>query len=551
MESTRSMSETSNTFREYAARQLPRVLTQMDRDADSPRFGNFDRNHWHYKIRDFSSAILQQGAFTLEAVRRGDLDLAADREKLESWCVAAVNALSAQVRRDGGVDEYFPYERSYPAAAFGLWAAMRLALDWRTERPALLEGIRWKGLARLARHLDRRTETEASNQQAAGLAALALAARLPEISPRPARLAEHADRLFASQHAEGWFPEYGGPDFGYLAVTIDALVDYHDATGDPRAPLAIDRAVEFLAAMVGADGRLPSTLNSRNTDYVVPYGLARTGARNARAAWLVRTLFGECDKPGHFLWATDDRYHSHYVFASVVRALSHLDRMLPGEAPDPRSAVDFDGAGYRIVWSRDRSWSAAIGLRKGGLVRIHRRDAAPLLDHGWRVRSDGSLWTSNWWQGGEARIDRSPESSPESPVRLRIAGTCRKASFLVPTPAKHAALRLASKLVGARLLKPLRRLLIFKPQADSTAAPRFERVIEVSPDGISLRDELTFARNAKAERSPRQNLRHVASAESFHPEDLLPPIPVEVERSATGLSAAWRFPARTQGEECA
>ncbi len=532
------MSYLSRALRAYAERQLPRVLTQMDRDPDSPRFGNFDRNHWHYKIRDFSSAILQQGAFTLDALLREDLEIEGDRAKLESWAVAAVNALAAQVRRNGGVDEYFPYERSYPAAAFGLYAATRLVLDWKTSRPEVLPKIHRRGLSRLAAHLDGRRETEASNQQAAGLAALALAARLPEISPRPARISEHADRLFASQHAEGWFPEYGGPDFGYLAVTIDALVDYHDATEDPRAIVAIDRAVEFLASLVGADGRLPSTLNSRNTDYVVPYGLARTGARNARAAWLVEALFRDADDPTHFLWATDDRYHSHYVYASVVRSLPHLNRMVPGEPPAERSTVTLPGAGYRLVWSEDRTWSAAIGLRKGGLVRIHRRGAPPLLDHGWRVRVGSSLWTSNWWQGAEARI----EASGAGDDHLRIAGTCRKASFLIPTPWKHAALRLASKVLGARLLKPLRRLLIFKPQRENPNTPRFEREIEANEHGIAVRDRLTFPAGSAAERSPRQNLRHVASAESFHPEDLLPPIPARVERSATGLSAEWRYP---------
>ncbi len=534
------MSELRRALRAYAERQLPRVLTQMDRDPDSPRFGNFDRNHWHYKIRDFSSAILQQGAFTLDALRCGDLGSTglfreSDPKKIESWAKAAIDALAAQVRRDGGVDEYFPFERSYPAAAFGLYSACRLLLDWRTARPDLLARIDWRGLSRLTSHLDSRCETEAANQQAAGLAALALAARLPEISSRPARISEHAERLFASQHEEGWFPEYDGPDFGYLTVTIDALVDYHDATDDPRAILAVDRAVEFLSVLVGADGRLPSTLNSRNTDYVVPYGLARTAARNPRAAWLVETLFREADSPSHFLWATDDRYHSHYVYASVVRALPHLDRMLPGEPPRRKASLSLYGAGYLMVWSTDQSWSAAIGLRKGGLVRIHRRNAPPLLDHGWRVRIGSALWTSNWWQGAEAKIETDGD-------RLRISGACRKASFLLPTPSKHAALRLASKLLGARLLKPLRRLLIFKPQKADPKAPRFEREIKANEQGVAVRDRLTFPVGAVAERSPRQNLRHVASAESFHPEDLLTPIPARIEGATNSLSAEWRFP---------
>ena len=44
---------------------LPRILTQVCRDKFSPLYGSFDRNWWHYKIRDFSSLILQQGGYSL------------------------------------------------------------------------------------------------------------------------------------------------------------------------------------------------------------------------------------------------------------------------------------------------------------------------------------------------------------------------------------------------------------------------------------------------------------------------------------------------------
>ena len=53
-------------------RNLPRVLSQLNRDADSPLFGSFDRNFWHYKIRDFSSIILQQGMLVLDVLKSID-----------------------------------------------------------------------------------------------------------------------------------------------------------------------------------------------------------------------------------------------------------------------------------------------------------------------------------------------------------------------------------------------------------------------------------------------------------------------------------------------
>lgn len=507
------MHELEAGLRRYVACQLPRVLTQMDRDPGSPTFGCFDRNYWHYKIRDFPSAILQQGAFAVDALRRGAFGPVPDPAVVERRCAGSVNALGRQVDRAGGVDEYYPFERSYPAAAFGLWTAARLLADWQASAPELAAAVDREPLRRLADHVGRRAEAQAMNQQAAGLAGIALAAHA---GLAPDRSARHADRLFAAQHPEGWFEEYGGPDFGYLTVTLDALADYHDATGDGRALAATDRAVDFLASLVGADGRLPSTLNSRNTDYVVPYGLARAGARNPRAAWLVHTLFRDAGDPRCFLWATDDRYHSHYVYASCVRCLEHLGRMLPPEPPPAQSSIWLPGCGYWVRWSEDRSWTVYVGARKGGLVRIQRRDGEPVVDHGWRIRDGDRLWSTNWWSDAWTVETGGPEERS-----IRVRGASQRVGYHVPRPWKHAALRLAAWFLRDRLVPLLKRLMIFRPSG--AVGPAFERLVEVDGRGVRVADRLDVPPGVRVERSPRQNLRHVASADSFSFEELRAP----------------------------
>ena len=509
------------------------MLTQLDRDPDSPTFGCFDRAYWHYKVHDFASAILQQGLFTLEALRDGTIAGGPPRPAIERWCVGAVAALARQVDGAGAVDEYYPFERSYPGAAFGLYAAARVLDGWRTAAPHLLAAVDARPLARLARHVARRLEAEASNQQAAGLAGLALAARLGWLDAGAASVEAHARRLFAAQHAEGWFPEYGGPDCGYLSVTLDALTDYLDVTGDPRARVAIDRAVEFLAGLVGADGRLPSTLNSRNTDYVVPYGLVRAGAWHPGAAWLVDILFRDVDAPTHFLWATDDRYHAHYVFASVVRCLPHLAALAPAEPPAPPASAWLDGCRLWIYRAPDRSWTAYVAGSKGGLVRVHRRDGRPaVVDHGWRVYRARRVWTTNWWSA-EWSVTRDEGA-------LRIRGRCQRTAFHRPTPARHAALRVLAWLLRERLVPLLKRFLIFRPR--SADGPAFERRVEVTPGGVRVTDRLGPFARARAAPGPRQNLRHVASADSFSAEEwqaaLLATEPLTLEAERT-VEARW------------
>ncbi|MBD2090323.1 hypothetical protein H6F67_10705 [Microcoleus sp. FACHB-1515] len=521
------MPDLSIQLHRYANAQLRRVLTQMDRDPNSPTFGCFDRNYWHYKIRDFPSSILQQGVFAIDAVRQGDLLADVQPETIESWCVAAVNALGRQVDRSGGVDEYYPFERSYPAAAFGLYAAGRVLTQWPLH---LRDSIDWQPLKRLAEHLADRVESKAMNQQAAGLAGLALAAKLSLISPEQVK--PHADRLFASQHPEGWFYEYGGPDFGYLAVTLDALTDYYDVTQDDRAIEAIDRAVTFLSRLVGADGKLPSTLNCRNTDYVVPYGLVRAAARNPIASWLVETLFANADEPQHFLWATDDRYHCHYIYASVVRALPHLEKMLPPQAPSPESEIWLEGCGYWIFWNPARTWTAYVAAKKGGLVRIHRQEGA-IVDFGWRIRSGKNLWTSNWWSD-EWKLDRSADT-------IRISGACQASKFHISTPLKHGLLRILAKLLGDRLIPLLKQQMIFRT-GQAQGVP-FDRTVQISADGVEVIDRFAASPNSTATPSPRQNLRHVASADSFSLEELQPALiaPASYQlNQAIEVRSSWR-----------
>jgi len=500
----------AEAFGAYARAQARRVLTQMDRDPDSPTIGCFDRNYWHYKIRDFPSSILQQGVFLLEAVRRGDLAAELDAATAARWALAAVNALSRQVRRSGAVDEYFPFESSYPSAAFGLYAACRLLKDWRDEGSDLLQDVEWDGLRRLAAHLDRRQELKACNQYMAGIAGLALAAELPQMRVPADAARRHADRLLASQHGEGWFNEYGGPDFGYLTVTLDALVDYHEVTGDERALDAIDRAVGFLAQMIGADGRLPSTLNARNTDYVVPYGLVRTAGRSGVAAWLVHTLFSHLDAPHHDIWSTDDRYHLHYIYASIVRSLPHLAAMTRPQVPRLERRLWLPGCGYWVIRDHLDDVTVFVGAKKGGLVRLHYGDGRPAeADHGWRVRAGSKLWTTNWW-GEHWSICQHRD-------RLRVQGATRACAFHIGSPIRHMALRGLAFVLRERLAPLLKQLLIFRDGAGT--GPRFRREIALTPAGVGIADAFDPTPDAVATPGPRQNFRHVASAESFHPED--------------------------------
>ena len=94
--------------------------------------------------------------------------------------------------------------------------------------------------------------------------------------------------------------EYGGPDTGYLSVTIDCLWDYFELTKDDRALETMKSAADFIAHMVSVSGRIPTMINSRNTDYLVPYGLVRLGSIDSTTASVIRAVYSNIDSPEHF-----------------------------------------------------------------------------------------------------------------------------------------------------------------------------------------------------------------------------------------------------------
>ena len=83
-----------------------------------------------------------------------------------------------------------------------------------------MEYLNYEALGKSATKLIKRNETKALNQYAAGIAALAGLTKLNVTGTNENILWKKLDELLSFQTAEGWFPEYGSFDIGYLSVTL-------------------------------------------------------------------------------------------------------------------------------------------------------------------------------------------------------------------------------------------------------------------------------------------------------------------------------------------
>ncbi|MGA0845312.1 MAG: hypothetical protein ACO3RV_02135 [Luteolibacter sp.] len=514
------MTEVHNFLTETTARVIPRILTQICRDPGAPFYGSCDRNWWHYKIRDFSSIILQQAGYALSIAAELPIGRPLANELLQI-SRASARFWNHRATLHGAFEEYYPYEQGYPPVAFSTLAMAKLCHQGIVPIADIQEG-----LAIAARQLLTRFEAQAANQQIAGTAALSVVRTIAPSLVDEKLFQAQLTRILDLQHSEGWFPEYDGPDLGYLAVSIDCLYDIHDHTADSRILTAIRKAANYIAwfalSPIGGAGMH----NSRNTDYITPYGLVRLALeeQDPRISATVDAIFSPVGaitgRPNpqssiayHPFDAVDDRYWCHYIGHSVFRALvlleKHSSQTCDHQKPASTMTGEQPGSGHALLAS-SAGCTALVSARKGCITTAKWPDGAIANDFGWIVQSSGKTLVSHWW-------------SNDWKISLREASASCE-GFLVPhkehvsTPWKHIVLRVASYLTGRRLIKILKRLVIFKKPIQTH---RFTREVSWDGDTLVIRDRIEgLASSDQVTRAPRTSKRHVASADSFHPEDL-------------------------------
>lgn len=497
-------------------RQIPRVLSQISRDPHAPFYGCCDRHWHHYKIRDFPSIILQQAGYFVACAAEID-EFQSLKSAYQEIGRASAIFWNQRAQLHGAFEEYYPYEMGYPPAAFSTLTMAKMAFQGIVQTSEI-----YIGLQKAVGQLLSRFEPKAANQQVAGLAALEYVRRIaPELVPLT-DLEFLRQRTLALQNKEGWYQEYGGPDLGYLAVTIDCLWDAYDASKEVAYLNSARTALHFIASLVAPFRRSIGMHNARNTDYLTPYGIVRflnaeREEDRSAAAFTVQSVFSEADRPSHFFAAIDDRYWSHYTGHSVARAVKLLEdpeyeQTLAKMKTLPSLVVSYENCGTWFRPETEGQPSLLLSRCKGGILTLGNGQEFA-TDFGWVVKATNGLqFVSHWWSD-----HWTWEMNPVQGVLVRIEGNLFPHSETVVTPFKHVALRFLSFIFGYRLINLLKARMIFKAEASSI---RFRREICEISGSIEIHDKLSnLPDGAEVKVAPRISKRHVASADSHHPED--------------------------------
>ena len=501
-----------NTLWKALNRQSQRILSQVDRDPDSPTYGCFDRNFWNYKIRDFASIIQQQGILVLDVLYRYESDANPyfGKETIRNLIQAGVNFWTKSQLRTGAFNEYYPYESGFPPTAFSLYAVALILVKY----PEFRSSETINAINKAGKWLLDHPEKEALNQESAALAGMTIAHKIDGTNIDNDRLAKRLGAFYQSQTAEGWFNEYGGPDLGYLSVTIDSLWDIYLNTGDEQAFNSAKKAALFMSRFVTISGDLPVMINSRNTDYVVPYGLTGLAKTDPVSATLVKIILRNMQGEHSMYGKTDDRYLTHYIGQSYFRSLEGLKKL----TFEPDSTLPQPGESYleesRIFIKHTSEKSVIVALGKGGIVNEFTPTGIVSANYGWRLKQGKKVAVTHW-QNADYRCTVEPSGET---IRLTVEGNFTLHGYLRPSPAKHMVLRILAFVMGNSLIAWLKSILIFNRKAFPLT---FARKIAIKGDTVSIDDSFSDPDIKGLSPAPHYSLRHVSSAGRFTIEEIL------------------------------
>ncbi len=482
---------------------IPRLLTNLDRDGNSPTYGCFDRNFWHYKIRDFASAILQQSALTLALVYKHNFqgNIYYEKKIIKEYAIAAINYWTKIQHRDGSFNEYFWMEHSIPSTAFSLYALCETCevLNYFPKKVLI-------SMKNACKFLQKNSETGALNQEIAAIAAIQFVGKLMENKQITAIAQNKINRILEKENDEGWFTEYGGVDVGYLSVSLDFLIRYFELSNDFRVLQSARRIINFLKYFIHPDGSLGGEYGTRNTEYFLPYGFEFMKKYEPICYEIIPTLFSYINQPHYDNMSMDERYILHYTSHSYVKALliytnGKSDRKLPYVN---NFTQIFDES--KLIIHSTKCYYFIVSVLKGGVFKvISKKNYQTTIDCGYKIIVGEKIYVSEWPNLTNSFIMKDD--------CVEINAQFKKVRYYVQNPFLLSIVKALSFIFGIKVIKFLKKNLIFSDKKYSSMA--LKRRFELKRDRILIEDTIYCEKKGIVKACNQLSMRYSPSSRFY------------------------------------
>lgn len=479
------------------------LLWSMHQDPLSPTYGCAHLAYWRDKTSDVADTRRQEAVLPLALLYSRDFPgspyrgdprlLSAVQALLLFWCRSQYP--------DGSMDEWYKGERAYAAVAFSVFAVARSLEAIGTELPPELNTLVRNKLRTAGAWLAGRNDLVKTNHQAVGAAAMAFAG---QVLGDPGFLANARAKLasvLAVQQPEGWFPELGGADPGYVFLTVEYLAMGMQALDDWTDVSALAQGYDFAAGCLHPDLTLGEEYGICRNPYVSRIATVLLAPHSGRAAYVLKRLQTEdTGFPGAKPTLGDELRVPRWAFQPL---LAHAYLLaLPHHAPRPETPIPLlsKRPGFRAVgagiWTHSsEECGVLVAACAGGLVRLFNA-GSQFSDFGFALKTEhGSECTSMYDRRIQGRMDADAlvVQGHFSPVR----------PFLPPFWARVALRCACSTAVGSRLTRTFIDIIRQRKgtainQSSGNIASRTGHTLSrsVRPEGstVTITDLLSFSR---------------------------------------------------------
>jgi hypothetical protein len=466
-------------------------------------------------MRDFSSAILQQAGLSLALMYKTDFEqnIYYKNENIKNWAIACVKFWAKIQNSDGSFNEYYPFEKGFPPTAFSLLAVANICGLLNIDDINIKEKI-----LKTAKFLSNHYETSAYNQELASISALYRVFLMYGENWILEGVEKKLQRVLKAFTDDGYFPEQGGADIGYLSVSLDMLGQYYDLSKDKRVLPVLEKCLNFLKYFAAPDGSIGGEYGSRNTIYFLANGLEiALSAGLKEAAFIKEKIYSNFNEINGFMDSIDDRYLTHYILNSFISALvkeketGDKNEIVAGNITLEKTKF-FKNSG--LVCINNEFYTAIAALQKGGVIKIFDKlkKKEIFVDCGYRVHiKKGVIACINWQNPKTYKVWKKDDT-------FFVSGYMNKVSQKVSTTFVHLGLRVSSFFLGSKINHLLKKILIL---IDKRTDIYFKRQIEFNNNSVKIIDIVESPKTIELYSAPTLSLRLVASGNFFAPSDLL------------------------------
>jgi len=486
-----------NPFLDESIRAIPRLISLLNRNEFFRTKGSFDRNFWHYRaVTGFPSSTFCQGVFPIALLFSKEIFGARTYKNPEILRIAedALLYWTTLQHDDGSFDEWYPYERSHVATAFTSFAISESLLILRDNlRKEVISKVS-DSLFKAGLWLSKNMDDKVLNHTAGAIPALWNINKITPSKLLEEGLKRNLELMNEKSSKEGWFFENGGFDAGYLSLSIDYLWKYYEESNDKEAERLVERGLNFLNYLIHPDGTSGGEYTSRNTRYLMPWGIVATAGRfNVSAEILSRYLKAIEDRNAVTPNTSDDRYMIFFFLPNWMRAAERFEG-LPTFVSSSINSLDliktFDESGL-VVSSRNNSYFV-MNFKKAGTGRffVRKNNNWKLLniDSGYFVKdSSNKIYTT------QALLNED-EVNYISKQRMEISMRLRKVNDSIPLKNYQIFFLIYAYIFGrftfinSLFEKIVKNIFIRRPDFGEL---KLVRKINFAEDEIVIEDELS------------------------------------------------------------